>query len=407
MTEKPRVFHLITRLLKGGAEAKTIATVQGLEDYEFTVGYGAEYDPDQVAALEEDGIQTQQFRTIRHYNPVTTVPAVLSVARYLRKHEFDLVHTHSTEAGIIGRFAAALAGTPAVVHTVHGVPFADDRNDLLERFILACERAAAPRTDRIVTNADAIADDYLRRGIGQQEQYTTVYSGIDLEQFRDVTPAADVDGDGVRILMVGRLADGKGFDVLLDAVEQLATDDLSVYLVGDGPQKTFLEREIDRRGLAETVSMLGYRSDVPAIMAACDVFVLPSYREGTPRVITEAMASGLPVVATDIAGIPEQVADGESGYLIEPGDDAALANRLEALLASREQREALGAVGRKRVERFSDTQMLADLDAVYREVLGLEPADTMGSTLDIASDSEPTDADATTTPDRSESQPPN
>ena len=407
MTEKPRVFHLITRLLKGGAEAKTIATVQGLEDYEFTVGYGAEYDPDQVAALEEDGIQTQQFRTIRHYNPVTTVPAVLSVARYLRKHEFDLVHTHSTEAGIIGRFAAALAGTPAVVHTVHGVPFADDRNDLLERFILACERAAAPRTDRIVTNADAIADDYLRRGIGQQEQYTTVYSGIDLEQFRDVTPAADVDGDGVRILMVGRLADGKGFDVLLDAVEQLATDNLSVYLVGDGPQKMFLEREIDRRGLAETVSMLGYRSDVPAIMAACDVFVLPSYREGTPRVITEAMASGLPVVATDIAGIPEQVADGESGYLIEPGDDAALANRLEALLASREQRESLGAVGRERVERFSDTQMLADLDAVYREVLGLEPDDTMGSTLDVDTDSEPTDADATTTPDRSESRSPN
>ncbi|SIS10380.1 glycosyltransferase family 4 protein [Natronorubrum thiooxidans] len=369
MTETPRVFHLITRLLKGGAEAKTIATVQGLEGYEFTVGYGAEADPDQVAALEQDGIRTQRFRTIRHYNPVTTVPAVLAVARYLRKHEFDLVHTHSTEAGIIGRFAAALAGTPAVVHTVHGVPFADDRNDLLERFILACERAAAPRTDRIVTNADAIADDYLRRGIGQLEQYTTVYSGIDLEQFRDVEPAVDIDGDGVRILMVGRLADGKGFDVLLEALEQLPAEAVSVYLVGDGPQRAFLEREIARRGFEETVSLLGYRSDVPAIMAACDVFVLPSYREGTPRVITEAMASGLPVVATDIAGIPEQVADGDSGYLIQPGDETALASRLEELIASRERRQAFGAAGRERVTRFSDEQMLADLEAVYQELL--------------------------------------
>lgn len=366
MTEHPRVFHLITRLLKGGAEAKTIATVQGLEGYEFTVGFGAEYDPDQVTALERAGIRTQQFRTIRHYNPVTTVPAVLAVARYLRKHEFDLVHTHSTEAGIIGRFAAVLAGTPAVVHTVHGVPFADDRNDLLERFILACERAAAPRTDRIVTNAEAITNDYLRRGIGQLEQYTTVYSGIDLGRFRDATSAADIDGDGVRILMVGRLADGKGFDVLLEALEQLPAEELSVYLVGDGPQREALEREIERRGFKDTVALLGYRSDVPAIMAACDVFVLPSYREGTPRVITEAMASGLPVVATDIAGIPEQVADGHSGYLIPPGDETALANRLEELVTSRERRQAFGTAGRERVTRFSDEQMIADLEAVYQ-----------------------------------------
>lgn len=369
MAAKPRVFHLITRLLKGGAEAKTLATVQGLEGYDFTVGFGAEYDPDQIARLERDGIQTQQFRTIRHYNPVTTVPAVLAVARYIRTNEFDLVHTHSTEAGIIGRFAAALAGTPAVVHTVHGVPFADDRNDVLERFILACERAAATRTDRLVTNADAITQDYLSRAIGQPDQYRTVYSGIDLERFRDVEPATDVDGDGVRLLMVGRLADGKGFSDLLAAIDRLPTDDLSVYLVGDGPQRDAIEREIERRDLQARVSLLGYRSDVPSIMAACDVFVLPSYREGTPRVITEAMASGLPVVSTDIAGIPEQVADGESGYLIRPGDVDALANRLERLIDSRERRQSFGRAGRDRVERFSATQMLEDLDAVYRDLL--------------------------------------
>ncbi|MCU4975010.1 glycosyltransferase family 4 protein [Halobacteria archaeon AArc-m2/3/4] len=366
---EPRVFHLITRLLKGGAEAKTIATVQGLEGYEFTVGYGAEYDPDQVTTLERDGITTRQFRTIRHYNPVTTIPAVFAVARYIRKHEFDIVHTHSTEAGIIGRFAAALASTPAVVHTVHGVPFADDRNDLLERFVLACERRAATMSDRLVTNADAITADYLSYDIGTPDQYTTVYSGIDLDRFRDVTPAEDIDGDGVRLLMVGRLADGKGFDVFLDALEHLSRDNLSVYLVGDGPQREWLEREVRTRGLEATIDLLGYRSDIPEIMAACDVFVLPSYREGTPRVITEAMASGLPVVATDIAGIPEQVADGESGYLIQPGDDKALADRLEELIASREHRQAFGATGRERVEQFSDEHMVTELETVYQELL--------------------------------------
>lgn len=369
MTGEPHVFHLITRLLKGGAEGKTIGTVLGLEDYEFAVGYGAEYDPDQVERLHQHGIDTQQFSTIRHYNPVTTIPAVLAVARYIRRHEFDIVHTHSTEAGIIGRFAAHLAGTPTVVHTVHGVPFAEDRNDVLERFVLGCERTAAPRTDRMIVNADAIAEDYLSRGIGEPKQYTTVYSGIDIDSFQDVDPAGDVDDERPRILMVGRLAKGKGFDVLLDALERLGRTDLSMYIVGEGPRRAWIESEVQSRGLNDIVTLLGYRSDVPAIMAACDVFVLPSYREGTPRVITEAMASGLPVIATDIAGIPEQVANKESGFLIQPGDDGALADRLSALIAFPERRETFGAAGRDRVERFSIERMTNDLDAVYQELL--------------------------------------
>lgn len=366
MTESPRVFHLITRLLKGGAEAKTIETVLGLDDYEFTVGYGAEFDPDQVSRLESNSVETHCFRTIRHYNPVMALPAVFAVARYLSQAEFDIVHTHSTEAGIIGRFAASLVGVPAVVHTVHGVPFAEDRNTLLNRFVRHCERAAARRTDRIVTNADAITEEYLQLGIGRPEQYTTVYSGIDIEQFRDASPAEDIDGSGVRILMVSRLADGKGFYDLFDALEQVE-EEVSVYLVGDGPLFEELAATITERDLP--VSMLGYRADIASIMAACDIFVLPSYREGTPRVITEAMASGLPVVSTDIAGIPEQIVDGENGVLVRPGDVEALTDCLEQLVRSAELREELGAAGRERVDTFSVESMLSDLDDVYRELL--------------------------------------
>ena len=362
MSDSPRIFHLITRLLKGGAEAKTLETVFGLEEYEFTVGYGAEFDSDQVRHLERNGISTQCFRTIRHYNPVTTLPAVVSVAPYLRREEFDIVHTHSTEAGIIGRFAATLAGVPAVVHTVHGVPFADDRNAMLNRFVLGCERIAAPRTDRIVTNADAISKEYLDREIGKPEQYTTVYSGIELDRFRDASPATDIDGSGVRVLMVSRLADGKGFYDLFDTLERIEGE-ISVYVVGDGPLFEDLEASVDERDLP--VTMLGYRSDVAEIMAACDVFVLPSYREGTPRVITEAMASGLPVVSTDIAGIPEQVINGENGFLIRPGDINGLTDSLDRLIKSAALREEFGHVSQERVERFSIEKMLTDLDNVY------------------------------------------
>ncbi|MUV59827.1 glycosyltransferase family 4 protein [Halobacterium sp. CBA1126] len=368
-SERPRVFHLITRLLKGGAEAKTIATVQGLDDYEFTVGYGAEYDQEQVDQLEHAGVETKRFPLIRHYNPVTTVPAVLSLAWYLQRENFDIVHTHSTEAGIIGRFAAALAGVPNIVHTVHGVPFADDRSGLLNRFVLACERQAATYTDRIVTNADVIADDYLERGIGQREQYTTVYSGVDLDAFADAEPADDLPGEQPRVVMVGRLTDGKGHGVLLDAVESLGDFQGSVCIVGDGSLYDSLVAAVEDRGLAEDVFLTGFRDDVPRVLAASDVLVLPSFREGTPRVITEAMASGLPVVATDIAGIPEQVEDGENGYLIPTGDSDALADRLERLLADEELREQMGARGLERANRFSVATMVEELDRLYEELL--------------------------------------
>lgn len=369
MNDTPQVCHLITRLLKGGAEAKTIQTVFGLDGYEFTIGYGTAYDEEQVERLETSGVETRRFPLIRHYNPITAVPAVVTISRYLRQQDFDIVHTHSTEAGIIGRLAAHLAGTPAIIHTVHGVPFSDDRNRLLNRFVLACERTVAPLTDRIVTNADAIAKDYLDRDIGTPEQYTTVYSGIDIETFAAADPAPDLPGDSPRLTMVGRLVEGKGLGVLLDAIDALDHDDLTVCVVGDGPIREQFEADVRARGLEDTVFTLGYRTDVECILAATDVFVLPSFREGTPRVITEAMASGLPVVATDIAGIPEQVSDGENGYLVPPDDPDALADRLQRLLNDAARRERFGAVSRERADQFSIEAMVDDLDAVYRDVL--------------------------------------
>jgi glycosyltransferase involved in cell wall biosynthesis len=219
-----------------------------------------------------------------------------------------------------------------------------------------------------VTNADIIAEDYLERGIGTANQYTTIYSGVDLDRFREATPATDLPGSRPRIVMIGRLADGKGFDVLLDAVESMP-EDTSVCIVGEGPLAGELASEVEKRGLTDSVFLTGYRDDIPNVLAASDILTLPSFREGTPRVITEAMASGLPVVATDIAGIPEQVEDGESGYLVPVGDPNALADRLSRLLSERDRRERMGARGQERAERFSVEAMCADLETLYDELL--------------------------------------
>jgi glycosyltransferase involved in cell wall biosynthesis len=356
-------------LLKGGAERVVTDAVVRLNDYDFTVGYGAFYDQEQVDFLNQTGIKTKQFPLIRHYNPITALPAVASVANYLRHNNFDIVHTHSTEAGIIGRFAAAAAGIPHIFHTVHGIPFADDRNAVLNRFIYGCERSAAKYTDRIAVNADIIADDYIDRGIGFSEQYTTIYIGVEREKFRKARPASDLPGNRPRIVMIGRLAEGKGFNVMLDAAESMCDGNFSVCLVGDGPLYDSLESEIEDRGLSDNVFLTGFRDDIPRVLAASDIFALPSFREGTPRVILEAMASGLPVVATDIAGIPEQVKDGESGYLIPTGTPSALTDRLNELLSNPDLRKQMGEKGYERAERFSVETMLKELDSLYREAL--------------------------------------
>jgi glycosyltransferase involved in cell wall biosynthesis len=157
--------------------------------------------------------------------------------------------------------------------------------------------------------------------------------------------------------------------VLLDAVELLGDFEGSVCIVGDGPLYDSLAEAIEGRGLSDQVFLTGFRDDVPCVLAASDVLVLPSFREGTPRVITEAMASGLPIVATDIAGIPEQVEDEENGYLVSTGDSGALAERLEQLLADTELREQMGEGGLERVERFSVGTMVGELDQLYQELL--------------------------------------
>lgn len=365
MTDNPAVFHLTTRFLTGGAEDEILTTVRGLGDeYQFTVGFGAEFDDEQVGRLRRDGTGTRRFRLIKHYDPITAVPAVLAVARYLSNADFDIVHTHCTEAGIIGRWAAALAGVPNVVHSIHGVPFTEDRNALLNRFVLACERTTAPVTDVLVANADGIAEDYLSRGIGQPRQYTTIYTGVDVDTYADA-PAARLPGEGVRILMAARLVEGKGLDVLLDAVAEVDRDDFSVCIAGSGPLEAPLADRIEAQGLSGRVHLLGYRDDMPAVYASSDVFVLPSFREGLPHVISEALAAGLPVVATRIAGIPEQVEDGVNGYLVEPGDASRLAERLSELIDDAELRERMAEASRGRAATFSDERMLTDLDALY------------------------------------------
>lgn len=367
--DETRVFHLITRFLNGGAEETTENTLQALqeaESYDLRLGTGAAYNRERLKALAADGISTKVFPTMRHYCPIAALVSVVVIARYLRTERIDIVHTHSTEAGIIGRIAAWLARTPVVVHEIHGDPVAEDRHWLLNAFVYGVERLCAPLATRLIVKSERIRETYLRRDIGQLEQYTLIYHGVDTDAFQQASQQERSTGSSspVQVLFVGRLANGKGIDDLIKAVSELQAEPFHLDIVGTGPLESKLRTDIDERGLGDRVTVHGYRDDIPAVMGSADMLVLPSYREGTPRVITEARAAGLPVVATEIAGIPEMIDDGETGYLIPPGNIDALRDRLQTLIESPARRARMSERTREELERF-DRQTAAEC---YREL---------------------------------------
>jgi glycosyltransferase involved in cell wall biosynthesis len=374
-----RVLHLITRFLGGGAETTLESQVEGLlqadRRYDVQLGYGLEFDDKRAARMRECGVSTTCFDHIRHYSLLYTLPAVVQVARFLRFREINVLHTHSTEAGIIGRWAAKLAGTPVVIHEIHGDPVTADRSRLLNGFLQVLERVSAPLATRIIVKSERIRDSYLERGIGHPEQYELIYHGIDIEQFQRAERASlPGDDDAINLVFIGRLQDGKGLPDLLAAVDRLDQDDIELAIAGKGPLDVTLTEMIAERGLDESVHLLGYRDDIPAILHSADVLVLPSYREGTPRVISEALASGTPVVSTSIAGIPEQVEHGICGLLIEPGDVDALVESLTRLIDSSELRKRMSEACHTRVAQFMkerEQRLLTDLyDRLLSDIEG-------------------------------------
>jgi len=371
--DKPKVLHIITRLLRGGAEEETLSIIYGLKNkYDFYLGYGAEFEDAQVRELQKNGIKTQRFSLLRHYDPFSIFFSVFQMYRYMKRHHFQIVHTHSTEAGVAGRIAAYLAGVPIIIHTIHGIPFTEGRNPLLRTFLLFWERMMAKTTARFESNADIITKKFLEKGVGKGNQYVTIYSGIDIEKFEDAQPVdLNIPSDHLKVLMAGRLAKGKGFEELIQAAKKVAKQEkkISFLIAGEGELELKIRKRIRDNALEDHFLLLGYRDDLYRVMKSVDLFVLPSHAEGTPRVITEAMAAGLPVVATRVGGIPEQIEDGRNGLLIQPKNSDQLAEAILKLSRDGEIRKKMGRESYKRVQRFSLQKMIEDVDTLYESLL--------------------------------------
>jgi glycosyltransferase involved in cell wall biosynthesis len=367
-----RLLHIITRLDFGGSTENTLISVTRMPPGEFGCrllsGQTLSPPPGTAAALEAAGVPWDRVPALRReVHPVRDLRALSALERLIRQVRPDIVHTHTSKAGFLGRLAARRARVPHIVHTPHGHIFGGYFSPLATTAFIELERLAARWTDRIITLSDEETRDHLRHGIGRAEQYLAIPSGVDLAPVIGAEAVHPVSGSPV-IGTVARLVPIKGLEHLIDAAPGILRQAPTArfLIVGDGELRTALEARARDRKVADRVHFTGYREDVPALIAGMDLFTLPSLNEGMGRVLVMAMALGKPIVATRVGGVPELLAEGEAGILVPPADPAALAEAICRLLRTPAEASALGEAGRRRASRYSADSMVKALAELYR-----------------------------------------
>lgn len=381
-----RVTHIITRLILGGAQENTLATVLGLQakpDVEVHLIAGPSLGPE--GSLEEraaaiPGLFFRLPALVRPIHPMKDLLATLRLRQILARQRPHIVHTHSGKAGILGRLAARWARVPVCVHSIHGPSFGDFQGGMVNCLFRSIERLAGRWTTHFVTVADAMTRRYLEAGIGTPAQYTRIFSGFDLPPFLEAEYNPDLrerlgfQADHCVVGTIARLFKLKGHDDLLDVMPELVAEAprLRFLWVGDGAWRRRLEERVRAAGMQEFVRFVGLvpPGEIPAYIGAMDALVHLSRREGLPRALPQALASGKPVVAYDCDGAAEVCFDGKTGWLVSPGNNRQLIERLVQLAGNPELRRRLGKAGRQFVRRhFSESELVERQYRLYRRLM--------------------------------------
>ncbi len=392
MTDRIKAIHVITRLDKGGSAENTILTLAGLDKdrYDLLLIKGASAESDMTAPesaaversldeLRQSGVRIATLpELVRKTDPVKDLAALFALVRIFRRERPDIVHTHTSKAGILGRWAARIAGRPLVVHTPHGHIFWGYFGRPLTALFIRLEKWTARITHRIVTLTEQEKKDHLERSIAPAEKFTTIHSGVELEPFAQVYPDRNdikremrIPENAFVVGTVGRLTLIKGQRFLIEAAGAVvdAYPDTRFVMLGHGELKPDLQETAARLGLQEHVLFPGWRADVPRIMSLFDVFVLPSLNEGMGKVLVEAMAAGKPVVASRIGGIVDLIEDGKNGLLVPPADPAGLVQAIVRLRSNPALRRRLGEAGRETAARYSAGTMVEKIQILYGDLL--------------------------------------
>lgn len=380
-----RVTHVITRLIVGGAQENTVATVLGLRQktgvaVDLVTGPTAGREGTLEHLLEGKVPMEVEPHLVRPVHPFHDVLAWQRLTRRFRRTQPDVVHTHSGKAGVIGRLAAARAGVRVIVHTIHGPSFGPFQGALANTIFTQAERRAGRVTTHFISVAEAMTEQYLAVGIGRREQYSTIWSGFDLAPFLSAPndPALRSRlGIGPEDLVIGKIArlfKLKGHDDLFAAAPEIIRQvpHAKFLLVGDGPWRDRFERQLAQSGLKDHFIFTGLvpPTEVARHVGLMDVLVHLSRREGLPRALPQALAAGKPVVAYDCDGAREVCVPEQTGFLLPPGDQAGLIQAVIAIAQSPALRQRLGERGRQLAcERFEVGRMVEAIHACYLKLL--------------------------------------
>lgn len=376
------ICHVITRLIIGGAQENTVLTCEGLHQngHRVTLITGPTRGPEGslVDRARQGGYDLIELpELIRAVNPWMDMRARRCLCMEFQRLQPDVVHTHSSKAGIVGRFAARDARVPHVVHTIHGMSFNRTQSWPVRRTYAWLEWLAARRSHAIVTVADTMIDQTIAAGVCRGDKLLTVYSGMEVARF---TPSSEAraaarrqwgaSDDDIVVGTVARLFRRKGYEQLLPVMAQAVHREprLRFVWIGDGAQRSDYEAELNRLGLTDRTTLVGLipPDEVPQQLAGCDILAHTSQWEGLPRAVVQALLLQIPAVAFDIDGTPEVVLDGRTGRLLPLNDLPGFAEALCTLAVDGDLRRRMGRAGREHcLTRFDSRTMVDQLERLY------------------------------------------
>ncbi len=379
------VCHVITRLIVGGAQENTLLTCEGLHarGHRVTLISGPTHGPEGSLAerARAGGYEfIEEADLVRAVNPWRDVRARRYLTWNFERLRPDVVHTHSSKAGILGRFAARDARVPIILHTIHGMSFNRTQPWPVRTLYATLERRAARFTKRLITVADAMIEQSVAAGVAPRTKFTTIHSGMEVGRFDPtlhdraaVRREWGVAEDVVVVGTVARLFRRKGYEQLLPIMARAAARDPSLRFVwvGDGAQRREYEMQLADLGLTGRTTLTGLvrPEAIPRLMSGFDILAHTSQWEGLPRGVVQALLMRVPAVAFDIDGTPEVVRDGTTGRLVRLGDLDAFAEALLMLASDPARRREMGEAGRRHcLERFSARVMVDRLESLYRSL---------------------------------------
>jgi len=386
-----KILHIITRLDMGGSAQNTLLTCQQLScKYQMLLAYGLSLESKmtdseketveaELAIARGNGVRTIAVPSlVRRIDPIKDIRAVYELIKIIRQEKPDVVHTHTSKAGMLGRLAAKIIKTPHIVHTPHGHVFYGHFGRLLSWIFLRLERLFACFTDRLISLSEGESKDYAELSVYPADKIVKIHSGVNIQGFEssniniiDKKRSLGIGPIGCCIGFVGWLLPIKGPMHLLRAMKYVWQDfgDVNLVFVGKGDLDVDLRSEALSLNQNGKVKFLGWRKDIDEIMQVFDIFVLPSLNEGMGRVLVEAMAAGKPIVASNVGGIPDLVKPSENGLLVPPGDEKALADSIKRLIKNPEEAKLMGRNGRRRCHQFSLVSMVAKIDGLYADLV--------------------------------------